>query len=274
MRRGRVYAAIAIATAACQLDTSGVGVPSNQLGTVADSSDADEDEGDDEVGDEVGSDGDDPMATTAGDGMQDSGGESTSDAGDTTGGSQGTDTGGGTTTGPIDECAGEPDFTMAYTADTAIVVAPMALDHLANNNPYVYSEVAEMGTATFQFEVPCPGNYYFHAFVYDESPGEFEPFSVTDNGADSFYVDVEGVGAVWRYGCQTGGILPPVWQWQPVLDNLACVVADDKVIAPLAAGTHTITFLNRESGTNGTDTPGSAAAIAVLVVTNNPDYSP
>ena len=258
-----------MAMVACQLDTSGVGGPSNQLGTLDGSSDGDE--GDDgEVGSgEVGSE-----ASTAGDGMQDTAGDPTTDGGETTGGSQGTgiETTEGTTTGAIDECAGDPVFTMSYTADTAIVVPPMALDHLANDTPYVYSEVADMGTATFAFDVPCPDDYYFHAFVYDGEPGEID-LAFDDNGADSYYVDVEGQAVLWRYGCQTGGIGVPNWQWQPVLNNFTCLI-EDKVVAPLAAGSHTISFGNRESGTNGADSPGSAAAIQVLVVTNDPDYSP
>jgi hypothetical protein len=46
------------------------------------------------------------------------------------------------------------------------------------------------------------------------------------------------------------------------------------VISPLLAGSHTIMFRNLESGTNAVDTPGSAAALAVVMVTNDPDYVP
>ena len=49
----------------------------------------------------------------------------------------------------------------------------------------------------------------------------------------------------------------------------ACAIA-----LVLLAGTHTIEFLNREAGTNAQDDPGSAAAIAVLTVTNDPSHVP
>ena len=37
---------------------------------------------------------------------------------------------------------------------------------------------------------------------------------------------------------------------------------------------HTLTLLNAEACTNGADDPGTAAAIAALVVTNDPNYAP
>jgi hypothetical protein len=46
------------------------------------------------------------------------------------------------------------------------------------------------------------------------------------------------------------------------------------MFAPLLAGSHTIAFRNLEPGTNDVDTPGSAAAIAVLAITNDPNWVP
>ena len=129
-----------------------------------------------------------------------------------------------------------------------------------------------MGTATFSFDVPCPGEYYFHGYVYDDELGPVD-LLFQDNGADSYAVDAQGVTGTWHYGCQMSIVFAPKWQWQPIMDNAGCLAAE-RLVAPLLAGTHTIELRNLEAGTNDVDTPGSAAALAIISVTNDPDYTP
>jgi hypothetical protein len=266
--RGAIVVAL---LGACQLDTSGTGAPSNMIGTVDGSGSGETPEG---------TSGDDSASTSAatlGDASVDGSDEGSSsvadpsgDPGSSSSSADGTAEG---TTGVVDECATPAFFSVQIAADQAVLVAPMVLDAVANGTPYAYSPEAGTGTATFTFDVPCPDEYYFHGFVYDGDPGPIN-LSFQDNGADSYAVAVGGLAGTWHYGCQTGGFLVPSWQWQPVMDNYGCVVNDDKIIAPLVAGTHTIELRNLEAGTNAADDPGTAAAIAVLSVTNDPNYAP
>jgi len=265
----RACAIALVLLVACKLDTSGTGAPSNMLGTVGSSGtgDAPLDTG----GDDTTS----TSAATLGDASVDGSDEASSAAADSSDDASHSSTGDPTqgTTGPVDECADPPLFAVQIPANEAVVVAPMIHDEVGNGTPYVVSDVENMGTATFTFDVPCPDEYYFHGFVYDGALGPVN-LAFQDNGADSYAVDVGGQSAVWHYGCQMAILLAPRWQWQPIMNNLNCVMNDDLVIAPLLAGTHTIEFLNRETGTNAQDDPGSAAAIAVLTVTNDPSYVP
>ncbi|HET6582468.1 MAG TPA: hypothetical protein VFG69_03450 [Nannocystaceae bacterium] len=251
--------------AACRFDAGGVGAPSNMLGSIESS----------------GGDGDDddttstPESSTASvDAVDDTTDEGPATHDDTTGIVDDTTTTGDPidgTTGVVDECADPPQFVLAIPADQANLGPPMMLG-MQDGTPYAYSETAQAGTATFTFDVPCPQQYWFHGFVYDGVPGQWDLSG--DNGADSYLVSVAGTNAAWHYGCQTGGLFPPLWQWQPISNNAGCIIGDDKLVVALPAGQHTIALVNNEAGTNGTDTPGSAAAIAVLVVTNDPEYSP
>lgn len=267
----RAGAIVLASLAACRLDTSGTGAPSNMLGTLDSSG------GDDAPLDTSTDDTASTSTTTLGDASADSTHEGSTGA-DPSGEpseSSSSSIADESSSGGIDECADPPFFAVQVPADQALLVPPMTLDAVANGAPYVYSPTEDMGTATFTFDVPCPDEYFFHAFVYDAVPGPID-LAFQDNGADSYAITVGGgATATWQYGCQTSGsLLPPVWQWQPVMDNFGCIIADDKVIAPLLAGSHSIAFRNLEPGTNDVDTPGSAAAIAVLVVTNDPNHVP
>lgn len=255
----------------CALDTSGVATPSNMIGAESSTSGT---PGDTSTGaidpttqGSATADDDPSLDATAAD---DTTGIDPTAAHDET---TTTTAEGESSTGEVDACANPDQFVLEVPADQALVIAPMMLDAVADGSPYVVSEVAAMGVATFSFDVPCPGEYYFHGLVYDAVPG---PVTVLldDNGADSYAVEVEGQAATWQYGCQTGGLLPPLWQWQPVMNNAGCILADDKVVAPLVAGSYTISFRNLEDGTNDADSPGTAAAMAKLVVTNDPNYLP
>jgi hypothetical protein len=264
-RRGILGAAALLV--GCPLDTSGIDVPSNMVGS----------DGTTGASSESSTSPIDPTTTSAttdvAESFDDDGADTSTDpthANDETTTTSGADE---SSTGPVDVCADPPPFVLQLPADEAMLIAPMILDAVADGSPYVVSEVESMGVATFSFDVPCPGEYYFHALVYDGDPGPVT-LLLDDNGADSYAVEVEGQSATWQYGCQTGGILPPLWQWQPVMNNAGCILADDKVVAPLVAGAYTISFRNLETGTNAADTPGTAAAMAALVVTDDPDWVP
>lgn len=259
----RASAVVLALGAACQFDAGGVAAPSNMLGSVESSGD----ESDETTGSATGT----TTASVSADEASTDEGPATS--GDATGTLDDTTTGDhdNGTTGVVDECADPPQFVLSIPADQAVLVAPMMLD-AQNGTPYAYSETAQMGTASFTFEVPCPQQYWFHGFVYDGTPGQWDLSG--DNGADSYAVEIAGTNAGWFYGCQTGGLLVPQWQWQPISSNAGCIIADDKVVVALPAGEHTLTLFNNEAGTNGADDPGTAAAIAALVVTNDPNYSP
>ncbi len=254
----------------CALDTSGIDSPSNMLGDESGTSEGSSSSSTAAVEPTTTSaetnDDDPSLDATAAD-------ETTTDPTGSNDETSTTTVDDESSTGEVDVCADPPQFVLEVPADQALVIAPMILDAVADGSPYVVSEVEDMGVATFSFDVPCPDEYYFHGLVYDAAPG---PVTVLldDNGADSYAVEVEGQSATWQYGCQTGGILPPLWQWQPVMNNVGCILADDKVVAPLIAGSYTISFRNLETGTNDADTPGTAAAMAALVVTNDHAWTP
>lgn len=205
-------------------------------------------------------------AASAGDGSGSvsSASESTMTGADST--TTGSDSGASTTAS--DPCQPAPFFKVSVVADNA-TLQNMDLDQLPQPvGPYAYSEVAGEGQATFEFDVDCPGTYSIHGLVYDAD-------QLTLANADSFEVSVDqGDWHVWPYGCQIG--LSP-WRYRRVrtdaVEDLQCLISQELTFS-LQAGTHTVTLRNLESGSHGGTWPGSVAAVARILVTNDPGYSP
>lgn len=162
-------------------------------------------------------------------------------------------------------CEGDP--TAIAWADDAIVVLPMELVmaiFLPGEPAMARSYAADMGTITFEFELPCPTTLYVHALVWDVTGG-----ALPEN-ADSFHVSVDGGSEwVWAYGCATQGMGDGVWAWLPINEWTEVDCDATPVTLELPAGVHEIRLRNREAGA-GND----FAAVAAMVVSDDPSFDP
>jgi hypothetical protein len=175
----------------------------------------------------------------------------------------------GTDTGEPD-CSGQETIVAAFAQED--LDPPMALSFApAPIGNYAFSEEENAGAVTVQFEIDCGDDYVLWALVHDE---DSDPFDDGGN-ADSYAVRVDaGVEREWSYGCSTFFQVDP-WSYERVgtASLLNCAI-EEEVTYALTAGFHTATFRNLEAGTHGGDNPGSAAAIARIVLTTEPDYIP
>ena len=129
-----------------------------------------------------------------------------------------------------------------------------------------FSQIAEQGTITFTFDVPCAGAFAVWGRVLDVDPG------VNNYDPDSYYVHVDGAPeSGWFYGCQTDQ-KPAGYSWLRVRTGEQGIPCDETVplLVDLAAGVHTITLRNREQQ----DGDGNVAAVARLLIVNDPNYTP
>ena len=196
---------------------------------------------------------------------------STGDTTDTDGGAEdeSSDT---STGGPIDACdmTPLPLFTQVITASESIVIAPMSKRAApVPGGECVASEVADQGTANFLFSAPCTDEYFVWGHVWDSQPNLIKVAK-----PDSYDVAVDGGSSTeWAYGCQTFGTAAG-WRWIPVEESAVCL-DPDALRFTIDPGTHTINFHNREAGDfDQGSPPGEVAAIARILVTNDPTYVP
>lgn len=190
---------------------------------------------------------------TSGDGTSGDGGGTTADDGQTS------DT--GDPSGPCQETVRE-----LVLVEGATVTPPMqtAVSEMGEGT-VAFSEVAEQGTVAFLADLPCSDTYHVWGRVNDFNPGTHD-----SGDPDSYYVTVDtGQELTWFYGCGTTD--SPQWTWQPVHDGELGADCDAGTIleVDLDAGVHTIVVRNREEAWFD-----SFAAIARILVTNDPDYVP
>jgi hypothetical protein len=245
---------------ACSLETSGLGTESGAMPG------ADDD-------DTSSSEGSEPETSTGGGSSQvdgDTAVGSSNDAseGPSTSTTGPTDDGDETTGPPVDPCESPPPVTFQIDVTQALLTAPMQLGADASEGAYAYSETAEQGRASFEFQVPCQAEFRAWARVYDPGVGVdwLEP------GPDSFFVSFDGDSTTeWWYGCQTAdaGAFGGAWTWEPLMDNPYCIASGFR--RTLSPGTHLLHFTNRE---NGDHSMNSVAAVARVVVTSDPSYVP
>ena len=279
----RMSLALAVSLTACSFGEDGI-APALELGELP-QDDAGEAEPVDEPFEPGGGPGDDPGGP--GDGRDDDGdggdgGAPGEDGGD---GDPDPDDGGSADDGSVgdddddDDDDGEDDgstdpqpncdepIDLLVWAEDADVAPPMTFGYAseADGEPAVaYSSVAEEGTVTFELDVPCAGTYNAYGLVWDALPGAW-----SDPDADSLYFDVEGSEVVWRYGCQTLGLLNAL-SWQPLAALQAQPCAANGVVFEVEQpGTYTLSFRNREEGSES-----MVAAIAALALSTDPDFDP
>jgi hypothetical protein len=235
------YVLISCLLGACSFDSTGKGLGSSGGVGPGDTADGDSGTG---GGDTSGGDG----GGTGGDG----GG--TSDDG---GGTSGT----GDPSGPCQEVVNE-----LVLVEDATVTPPMqtAVSEMGEGT-IAFSEVAEQGTVVFLADLPCADTYYIWGRVNDFNPGTHG-----SGDPDSYYVTVDtGQESTWFYGC--GTFDSPQWTWQPVQDGELGADCEEgvRLEVDLDAGVHTIVVRNREDAFFE-----NFAAIARILVTNDPDYVP
>jgi len=191
-----------------------------------------------------------------------------------------TDTDGGAEDETSDSSTGEPPdacdqsplpfFKQVVNASDAIVIAPMSKRPAAVvGGECVASDVADQGTANFLFSAPCNDEYYVWGHVWDLQP------NLPDvSKPDSYDVAVDGGGTTeWAFGCQTFGTAPG-WRWARIEESTVCI-DPDPLRFTTTPGTHTINFYNLEAGASGRGMPpGEVAAIARVMITNDPTYVP
>lgn len=169
------------------------------------------------------------------------------------------------TTGPP-ACDGMFVKQITLVAD-ATVAPPMTTQvSMMGEGTVAFSGVAEQGTVTFGFEVPCTGAFAVWGRVLDHEPG------VENYDPDSFYVHADDQAeAGWFFGCQTQG-QPAAYQWLRVQTGAQGSPCDQQVplTVGFTAGSHTITLRNREQQDNG----GNVAVVARLLIVHDPSYTP
>lgn len=178
------------------------------------------------------------------------------------------DDGDETTGPPVDPCESPPPVTFEIDVTQALLAPPMQLGADASEGPYAYSESADEGRASFEFQVPCQAEFRAWARVYDPGVGA----NALDPGPDSFFVSFDGESTTeWRYGCQMAdaAAFGGAWSWEPVVEN-ACFFASE-LRRTLSPGTHLLHLTNRESGDHSMN---NVAAVARVVVTSDPSYVP
>jgi hypothetical protein len=138
---------------------------------------------------------------------------------------------------------------LAFEAESAIVVAPMAIasDLNAAAGKYIASAVSESGTATLAIDVPVAGDYVVWCKIL-----------APEGGSDSLYVSMDG-GVEDVYDTVTN-TWSTAWQWSAVNGRNS----GNPRIFTLSAGRHTLVFRGREVNTG----------IDQVLVTNDRSYVP
>jgi len=272
-----------VAMLACAFDSAGNGFPEGMSVGDGDSTAAD--------GDDTGADDDVDLPSTATRGDDPDGQTSTSNASTATGPS----TTAGNTTGdddddtsdggddhdsaathssaPDDDSTGAPDAVECpmsifdvYWVEQGVVEEPMVLAIAdANDSPKVASSpVAESGSVTISIDFACPGEYTLWGLVWDYDPGAW-----AEPDPDSFYFDVGGAEATWRYGCQTAEATSGLsWQRIASLSGQPCD-ASYVVLEVYEAGEVELTLRNREGGDGS-----QVAGVAAIAVSDDPGANP
>lgn len=251
---------------ACGLDSSGLGHASGTLGTATAPATS---TGEDDSGGLASSSTSDPIPTTTSTTMA----ATTAPSDDTGSTSDATDTADLTTGPPPDPCLDNPPITLMLDAAAATLVPPMTFDTLLDGTGYFYSETANEGTASFDIDLPCGGEYMIWADVYDGEPGPIDTQIIDGDPADAIRIEIGGIATDWLYGCQTPGI--DLWSRQALSVNANACITNDRVVLPLVKGAHTLTVTALEAGTHSDGlTPGDVAAVARVFVTNVQDVMP
>jgi hypothetical protein len=167
------------------------------------------------------------------------------------------------TGGAVDPCEGW--ITFELDIGDANLVEPMQVIDVDGVGPAAYSLEENAGDVEFSIDVQCPGTYQLYAYVVDLWAG------VHYNDPDSYEVSWPGGGGSWFYGCQTEDSYDG-WHWLRVLTGVMGESCDTAIPVQLelGAGPALIRFHNREEEAYW----GGVAAIARVVVTNDPDYAP
>lgn len=273
---------------ACAFDSGGNGFPEGMSVGDGDSTAADdEDTGADDDVDlpstaTRGDDPDGPTTTSNTSGASSTTGHPSTTSGTTAGNTtDDDDTSGGDdhdsaathSTSPDDDSTGAPDDVECpmsifdvYWVEQGVVEAPMVLAIAdANDSPKVASSpVAESGSVTISIDFACPGEYTLWGLVWDYDPGAWgEP------DPDSFYFDVGGAEATWRYGCQTAEATSGLsWQRIASLSAQPCD-ASYVVLSVYEAGEVELTLRNREGGDGS-----QVAGVAAIAVSDDPGANP
>jgi hypothetical protein len=184
--------------------------------------------------------------------------------------SDGGDDEGSSTTAPVDPCSLDPAFMVTIEADAATLGGTMMLGMLGNGDHYLYSTTADTGSASFTFHTDCADEYAIWGDVYDANP-LFLDFLDEGNGADRMRVDLGASVTDWNYKCQTGA---EQWSWQSVSTNNAICSNDALVVYSLVAGEQTVVFTPTEGGETNGGSPGNAAGLRRIIITNDLDFVP
>lgn len=158
-----------------------------------------------------------------------------------------------------------PPIKILELVEDADISFPMTkMQSMSGEGMIASSPIAMIGSVEFTVDISCPDTYTVWARVYDDNPGP------QVNDPDSFTASVDGMQPNdWIYGCETKDE-PKGWSWQ----RITALTARDCDSAmewthPLEPGAHLIKLLNRESEVNDV-----SAAVARILVTNDPDYTP
>lgn len=253
-------AAIALAGAACGLDTSSQGGASGAK--------PGQDRGETEDGTSttaLPTDG----ANTDPTGNDQTGATSTGEPDDGT-------TAGASTGRAVDPCDDPPQVTIELDLSAASLDEAMNEGSIPAVGTYAYSEQAGAGTVSFDFELMCEDEYRVWAQVHDPEAGNRDLGSYID--PDSFAVSIDERATVqWWFGCQMSGTNPrggAAWQWLSVRGSQFCTPTDYRPV--LTAGAHQLHLTNLEAGVHQVsgDEIGYVAAVSRVVITNDPGYAP
>jgi hypothetical protein len=182
----------------------------------------------------------------------------------------GTDDGSSSTSGrPVDPCDDPAPFVIELDVTQALLAAPMQLGKDASEGTYAYSEVAGQGRASFELQVPCETEVLAWGRVYDPGVGVD---GLESSQPDSFLVAFDDdADTEWWYYCQMtdAALSGGAWSWEQLMDNSYCESAEfSRTLSP---GTHLLHVTNLEPGSHAT---GEIAAVARVVLTNDPTYVP
>ena len=185
-------------------------------------------------------------------------------------GEESTDEGTQETTGSSSMCADPPFFKEIVLAENAFVVAPMQKWTPPGVPGFAATLEDDGGTATFVWTPPCSDTYFLWARVWDLEPGPF------NGGPDSLRVGLlDGGETPWNYGCQTATTFIAQWHWLRVQESLSCLFDEDVIEYSTDAGATAFVFTGIEGGTyDAASPPGELAAIARILITNDPSYVP
>jgi len=139
-----------------------------------------------------------------------------------------------------------------FEAESGVLVDPMAkyTDVNASGGTFIQTSGAnDIGTATYSINFPYTGNYIIWFRVV-----------FTDGGTDSIYITVDG-GSEDIFGGSGIVVYSPNWQWLVVNGGNGVTIPR---IFNVTAGTHTLMFRGRETGTK----------LDKFIVTNDMNYDP